>query len=158
MRIPAVLFTALALGALALAPAASAQGRSRPNVLVIMTDDQTLSSMQVLPNVRRLIGDQGTTFERSFVSFSLCCPSRATLLTGQYAHNHTVLGNQLPVGGYNKLDTGEWLPGWLQRSGYRTMHLGKFLNGYDAGDGVPRGGASGTARWIPPPTASTATP
>jgi N-acetylglucosamine-6-sulfatase len=118
---------------------AAQERQGRPNVLVLMTDDQTLRSLEVMPNVRRLIGGEGTTFERSFVSFSLCCPSRATFYTGQYAHNHTILGNQPPVGGYDKLDKREWLPVWLQRAGYRTLHVGKFLNGYNAPDGVPPG-------------------
>ncbi len=115
---------------LAAAPAAAAPKQSRPNVLVLMTDDQTLESMRVMPRVRRLLGEHGTTFDRSFVSFSLCCPSRSTLFTGQYAHNHGVLGNTPPLGGYQKLDKTNWLPLWLQRAGYRTVHLGKFLNGY----------------------------
>ena len=95
-----------------------------------MTDDQTLESLRVMKNVRAQIAARGTTFTRSFVSFSLCCPSRATFLTGQYAHNHGVLGNRPPVGGYGKLDTSNYLPLWLQRAGYRTVHIGKFLNGY----------------------------
>ena len=102
----------------------------RPNVVVLMTDDQTLESMRVMPGVRRTIARRGTTFTRSFVSFALCCPSRATFLTGQYAHNHGVLGNRPPLGGYGRLDRGETLPVWLQRAGYRTMHVGKFLNRY----------------------------
>ena len=104
----------------ALAPGGSdaQRGRQRhPNVVVLMTDDQTLESMKVLPGIRRRLGDKGTSFDRSFVSFSLCCPSRSTLFTGQYAHNHGVLGNDLPVGGYDKLDKSEWLPIWLQRAG-----------------------------------------
>ena len=111
---------------LAVAPTAQA----RPNVLVLMTDDQTLDSMSVMPKTRALIGDRGTTFTRSFVNYSLCCPSRSTLYTGQYAHNHGVLANKLPLGGYSRLDTSNWLPLWLQAAGYRTMHVGKFLNGY----------------------------
>jgi N-acetylglucosamine-6-sulfatase len=102
----------------------------RPNVLVLETDDQTLAEMEVLPNVRRLIGDQGVTFDRNFDSFSLCCPSRATLLTGQYSHNNGVRGNQPPDGGYAKLDSSKTLAVWLQRAGYYTVHLGKYLNGY----------------------------
>jgi N-acetylglucosamine-6-sulfatase len=102
----------------------------RPNVVVLMTDDQTLESMRVMPGVRRTLADRGTTFSRSFVSFALCCPSRATFLTGQYAHNHGVLGNRPPTGGYRRLDRRETLPVWLQRAGYRTMHVGKFLNRY----------------------------
>ena len=68
------------------------------------------------------------------MNYALCCPSRATLLTGQYAHNHGVLSNQLPSGGYTRLDRSNWLPGWLQASGYHTIHVGKFLNGYGVGN------------------------
>lgn len=121
--------TSLALAillVLALSPAAAA----KPNIVVLMTDDQTLASMSVMTQTNRLIGDEGTTFTRSFVNYSLCCPSRATLYTGQYAHNHGVLGNGPPLGGYTRLDKTNWLPLWLQAAGYRTMHVGKFLNGY----------------------------
>jgi N-acetylglucosamine-6-sulfatase len=108
------------------APAAVA----RPNILVLETDDQTLAEMEVMPSVKRLIGDQGVTFDNNFDSFSLCCPSRATFLTGQYSHNNNVRGNSPPNGGYQALDKSNTLPLWLQRGGYYTVHLGKFLNGY----------------------------
>src|SRR5918999_1011697 len=112
------------------AGAESLQQRARPNVLVIMTDDQTVESLRVMANVKTLLADQGATFDNSFASFSLCCPSRATFLTGQYAHNHGVLGNSPPEGGYARLDSSNTLPVWLQRAGYRTIHIGKYLNGY----------------------------
>jgi N-acetylglucosamine-6-sulfatase len=103
---------------------------NRPNVLVLMSDDQTLESLRVMGNVRTLLGNQGVTFDNNFVSYSLCCPSRATFLTGQYAHNHHVLGNAPPNGGYDRLDHKNTLPVWLQKAGYVTIHLGKYLNGY----------------------------
>ena len=103
---------------------------SHPNVVVIMTDDQTLESMKVMERTNRLLGGEGVTFDNNFVSFSLCCPSRSTFLTGQYAHNHGVLGNGPPDGGYYKLDSTNTLAVWLQRAGYATIHLGKYLNGY----------------------------
>ena len=109
---------------------AHAAGAARPNIVVLETDDQTLAEMEVLPNVRRLIGDQGVTFDNNFDSFSLCCPSRATLLTGQYSHNNGVRGNAPPEGGYYKLDSTNTLAVWLKDAGYYTAHLGKYLNGY----------------------------
>jgi arylsulfatase A-like enzyme len=102
----------------------------RPNVVVIMVDDMNVSALAYLPQVRSLIGTAGTTFDNSVVSYSLCCPSRSTFLTGQYAHNHGVLDNALPDGGYYKLRGAETLPVWLGRAGYATGHVGKFLNGY----------------------------
>jgi N-acetylglucosamine-6-sulfatase len=98
--------------------------------VVIMTDDQTVESMRAMPGVRSALGAAGTTFTRAYASTALCCPSRATLLTGQYMHNHGVLGNRPPEGGYGRLDTRSYLPGWLQRAGYHTIHIGKFLNRY----------------------------
>ena len=73
-------------------------------------------------------------------NWPLCCPSRATLLTDQYAHNHGVLGNTPPFGGFDRLGASETLPAWLQRAGYYTAHIGKFLNGYEnSAVGVPAG-------------------
>jgi arylsulfatase A-like enzyme len=110
----------------------------RPNIVVIMTDDQTLESMRVMPNVRDLIGAPGTTFEQHFASYPLCCPSRATYLTGQLPHNHDVFDNRLPDGGFERLRPAETLPVWLRRAGYGTVHIGKYLNGYK-GKTVPPG-------------------
>jgi arylsulfatase A-like enzyme len=133
MRIRPLLLGAALAAAAPLAAAMPAEAQERPNILVLETDDQTLESMAVMPRVRELIGERGTTFTRSFANYALCCPSRATLYTGQYAHNHGVLSNMAPNGGYARLDKSNWLPLWLQAAGYRTMHVGKFLNGYGAG-------------------------
>ncbi|MGZ5312511.1 MAG: sulfatase family protein [Solirubrobacterales bacterium] len=109
--------------------------QKRPNVIVVMTDDQN-ESMQGLPSTARLLGGRGTTFANSYVSFPLCCPSRATFLTGQYAHNHGVISTDLP-NGYNGLDHANTLAVWLRSSGYRTAMVGKYLNGYGIDDGIP---------------------
>ncbi|MEK6328726.1 MAG: sulfatase [Actinomycetota bacterium] len=114
----------------------------RPNVVVIETDDQTVESMRVMDNVNSLIGGQGVTFENSFVNYSLCCPSRATFLTGQYMHNHGVLGNAPPNGGFGRfqaLHGNNNLAVWLQDSGYYTGMIGKYLNGYSNNPRVPPG-------------------
>ncbi len=103
---------------------------ARPNVVVIMTDDQTVTDMQFMPKTKDLLQTKGTYFANNFVSFPLCCPSRATAVTGQYAHNHGVLNNVPPDGGYDKLDSTNTLPVWLQAAGYNTAHVGKYLNGY----------------------------
>ena len=115
--------------------------------------------MEVLPNVSRLIGDQGVTFDNNFDSFSLCCPSRATFLTGQYSHNNGVRGNAPPNGGYQALDKSNTLAVWLQRAGYYTVHLGKYLNGYGRRTRPRslRAGASGAAQSTRRPTATTTT-
>ena len=110
---------------------AGGNGDDRPNVVVIMSDDQTAVSQSAMTATNGLLGDQGATFTNSFVNWPVCCPSRATYLTGQYAHNHQVLGNAPPFGGFGRLDTSETLAVWLQRAGYDTTHIGKFLNGYE---------------------------
>ena len=125
-----LLVVVLGAGVAGSAGAGSAQAPAKPNVLVVMTDDQTVESLRVMANVRALLAAEGTTFANNFASFPLCCPSRATFLTGQYGHNHTVMGNAAPTGGYEKLDSTNTLPVWLQRAGYRTVHIGKYLNGY----------------------------
>jgi N-acetylglucosamine-6-sulfatase len=135
VRRRAVLVTAAAL--LIPAGGASAQdadpgaAASGPNVVVVMTDDQRFDDMAALPKTRRLIGQAGVTFTRSFASYPVCCPARATFFTGQYAHNHNVLCLYPSCGGgYGRLNQREYLPVWLERAGYATAHIGKFLNGY----------------------------
>ena len=119
-----------------------AHGNDPPNIVVILTDDQTLESMRVMPQVQRLLADKGTTFSNAFVTVPLCCPSRATLLTGQYSHNHGVRDNAPPNGGYTALDHTNTLATWLRDGGYATAHIGKYMNCYgstdpDCGTGGP---------------------
>jgi N-acetylglucosamine-6-sulfatase len=114
----------------------------RPNILVVMTDDMAATDVALMPQVERLLAAKGTTFAEAIDSFPLCCPARATFLTGQYAHNHGVAGNFHPYGWYGMKRRGNTLPAWLQESGYRTALVGKWLNGYGAVDAhgeVPRG-------------------
>jgi N-acetylglucosamine-6-sulfatase len=103
---------------------------AHPNILVVMTDDQAFSGwMEEMPTVRREVVERGTTFERSFVSNPLCCPSRATFMTGQYGHNNGVLDNYPGYPALRRPDS--VLPAWLQGAGYRTGHVGKWLHQYD---------------------------
>jgi N-acetylglucosamine-6-sulfatase len=106
--------------------------QKRPNVVVVMTDDQD-NTLRGMDSVSSLLSAQGTTFANSYTSYPLCCPSRATFLTGQYAHNHGVLSSDSPEA-YNSLDGTSTLPVWLRRSGYRTAMVGKYLNGYGVND------------------------
>lgn len=129
---PRLLAAALAL--CAFAPNAAAA--DRPNVVVLMTDDQTVDDLRAMPRTRAAIADQGVSFDRSYVSYPVCCPSRATYLSGQYAHNHGVLGLYPPTGGYSRFEHANALPVWLQRAGYATAHIGKYMNGYHLGIGA----------------------
>jgi N-acetylglucosamine-6-sulfatase len=126
----AALVAAISVAAIPVAAPAK-RAVSQPNILVIMTDDQTVESIRVMRNVRHLLIEKGTTFDNSFTSFPLCCPSRSTFLTGQYAHNHHVLGNDKANGLVN-LDQANTLPVWLTAAGYSTVFIGKYLNEYGA--------------------------
>ena len=129
VRLLAILVAALA-AAVAADPTLEPARPPKPNVVVIMTDDQTYRDMAAMPQTRALIGAAGATFTHNYVSYPLCCPSRATYLTGQYAHNHGVRSTVPPDGGVEALDAQHTLPVWLQAEGYDTIHIGKYLNGY----------------------------
>ncbi len=136
----------------------------KPSFVVIQTDDQTLEGLyatfrssegggkiRAMPNTLDLIAKRGMTFNRYYISYPLCCPSRVSLLTGRYAHNHGVKGNIQPNGGFfgftQRAAMTHNLATWLQGAGYRTIHIGKFLNGYgdkpyDEGKIIPPGWSS----------------
>lgn len=118
-------------------PASNALPAARPNIVVIMSDDQDMETMQYMPRVQALLADQGLTFNNSFVTEPQCCPSNVTMLTGQYAHNHGVLNNLYPTGGFQKFveNGGEQstIATWLQEAGYNTARVGKYLVQYPEG-------------------------
>jgi N-acetylglucosamine-6-sulfatase len=125
--------------ALAVLACLAAPALAQPNVVVIMTDDQTAATVPMMPRVNALLGNEGTIFDQAIASFPLCCPARASNLTGQYAHNHGVLHNAGTFGGFAALDHTSTVPVWLESVGYRTMHVGRYLNGYEYRDGIPAG-------------------
>jgi arylsulfatase A-like enzyme len=140
---------AAAMTLLALASGVLAAGQARgattgANVVFILTDDMTYTELAGMPNVQSLIGAQGTTFNEAYASFPLCCPSRATMMSGQYMHNHSVRGNFPPNGSWFRFRPHESndLPVWLQGDGYYNVHIGKYMNGYSIVNGtlpVPQG-------------------
>ncbi|CAN5223259.1 sulfatase [soil metagenome] len=110
----------------------------QPNVIFVLADDLDYASALQMPNLSSLLAEEGASFENTFTSMSLCCPSRATILTGQYAHNTGIKGNKPPDGGFEVfrdegLEEGA-IATRLQEEGYRTAYLGKYLNGYPGGD------------------------
>ncbi len=124
----------------------AAASQSRPNVIVIETDDQAVDEMKFMPNVNSLIADRGAAFDHNFVNYSLCCPSRSTFLTGEYAHHHGVMSNTFPSGGFGRFEPkygDNNLAVWLERAGYHTALIGKYLNGYGNTN-------SGQAALVPP--------
>jgi N-acetylglucosamine-6-sulfatase len=139
-----ILSTSVALATLLLwgaqsdsVPKAAAQtAPGKPNIIFILTDDLDAhpKSISRMPDLRRYLINQGTTFENAFVTTSLCCPSRATFLRGQYSHNHRVLTNKPPRGGAQRFRRlgreRSTIATWLNGGGYRTVEIGKYLNGY----------------------------
>ena len=101
-----------------------------PNLVVIVTDDQTVESVRVMSAVNERLAGEGTTFSQAVASFPQVTPSEATLLTGRYAHNHGVLADYPPAGGYPAFDARSSLPVWLSDAGYATAHVGRYLDLY----------------------------
>ncbi len=107
------------------------------NIVVIVTDDQRWDSLWVMSRVQEQLMAPGVTFENAYVSNPLCCPSRASILTGRYSQRTGVYTNLPPDGGYAAFDPTPSIATILHRTGYRTALIGKYLNGY-------------TTRTIPP--------
>ena len=76
-----------------------AQTSTQPNIVLILADDMRADKFEHMPQTRQLFAEEGLAFEEAFVTHSLCCPSRASILRGQYTHNHQVLTNARPEGG-----------------------------------------------------------
>jgi arylsulfatase A-like enzyme len=166
MLVALLVAAAFALGMVLLGLRAEPAGAApRPNIVVIQTDDQPIEQFEgtwrdyydrdrpIMPHTARLIRGQGIEFSRYITPYPLCAPSRASLLSGNYAHNHGVIR----IGG----DRGGWpayrsnrifdenLGTWLQRSGYRTLHFGKFMNYYGGLDEPPEAEVPpGWDRWV----------
>jgi len=104
----------------------------RPNLVVVLTDDQRVETLAGMPQVQALLADRGTTFSRAMVPTSLCCPSRASMLTGRYAHDTGVWSNVRPNGGWWAFQANgnedRTVAVALHQSGYRTALVGKYFN------------------------------
>ena len=107
------------------------QNTEMPNIIVIMTDDQPQHTLPYMPVIQKELVAKGITFSNAFATTPLCCPSRASILTGLYAHNHGVKTNRAPEGGAVAFHDQSTISVWLQDAGYRTGFFGKYLNGYN---------------------------
>jgi N-acetylglucosamine-6-sulfatase len=135
-------------GLVVAAPAAAAPSKL-PNIVLIQADDQTLGQFndEVMPETQRLLVEQGTEFTNYIATTAQCCPSRASLLTGQYPHNNGVTSNTVGYPGLEKKEN--VLPVWLHEAGYRTMHVGaKYMNGYEAFSDPSTRVAPGWDQWF----------
>ena len=117
--------------------------KKRPNIILILTDDMDFSLVPQMKYTNELIFQQGAEFTNYFVTSPLCCPSRTSMIRGQYPHNTNILENS--PGFRNFFRNGredETIATWLSRAGYKTALMGKYMNGYPitAGDNyVPPG-------------------
>ena len=121
------------VASLALLTAASCSGggdaenegrESPPNILLVVSDDQRADTLRFMPQTRRLFVGAGTKFSRAYATTPQCCPSRASILSGRYAHNHGVVDNWAA----SKLDENATIQKYLNDAGYRTAIVGKYLN------------------------------
>jgi arylsulfatase A-like enzyme len=143
----------LAAAVLLLSVAAPALAQ-RANILLVLVDDMDMELFQHMPKTRRLLAGQGASFDNSFVSLALCCPSRATTLRGQFAHNTGIFTGHWPDGGFMKFYRDglerSTVATWLQRAGYRTALIGKYLNGYPNDESGRNYVPPGWSHWFSP--------
>ncbi len=121
----------------------SAQTLKKPNIVFILADDMRYDDLKYMPKTRSLLGSKGRRFDNAFVSLSMCCPSRATIMRGQYAHNTGVWFNNGSQGGWQGYKSRGYekdnVATRLYGAGYRTGLFGKYLNGYEKTTSVPPG-------------------
>ena len=126
----------------------AASGGRRPNIVFVLTDDLSENLLRYMPHVLRMQRG-GVSFANYFVTDSLCCPSRASILTGRLPHDTHVFDNSPPEGGYatftERGEERETFALALQRRGYRTALMGKYLNGYKPNGAIAGLGAGATA-------------
>ena len=124
------------------AAAADTDTAAKPNIVVMMADDMRADDLRFMPSLRRLVTARGLKFHNSFSPYPLCCPARASFLSGQYAHNHKVFGNDAPFG-FGSFDDSSTVATALHDAGYNTGFVGKYLNNY----GIDRSRATGERSW-----------
>ena len=115
---------------------AEAQTTERPNIVFVVTDDLDEQSMEQLGGIQQVMGSRGTTFKNAYVTYSLCCPSWASMLRGQYPHNHDILYNLPPLGGHGKFRSlgrdKSTIATWLNAADYQTKYIGSYIKGYNS--------------------------
>ncbi|KAJ3545879.1 hypothetical protein NM208_g2294 [Fusarium decemcellulare] len=118
------------------ASAAAATQTTKPNIILILTDDQDvhMQSMDYMPRLQKYMADEGTLYKRHYCTTAVCCPARVSILTGKLAHNSNVTDLIPPYGGYPKFISqglnDNYLPVWLQGAGYNTYYTGKLFNSH----------------------------
>jgi arylsulfatase A-like enzyme len=128
----------------------------RPNIVFVLTDDLSMNLLRFMPHVQAM-ERRGLTFKNYFVSDSLCCPSRSSIFTGNFPHDTHVFSNFGPGGGFHTFyargEERHTFAVALQRAGYATALMGKYLNGYMGGQGLATDGSAAAAvapTYVPP--------
>jgi N-acetylglucosamine-6-sulfatase len=140
----AVAFAVLLVSGVWGSAAREAEGATnKPNIVFILADDMRKDDLKYMPKTRSLLGEKGMSFSNAFVSNALCCPTRATIMRGQYAHNTGVWSNKGSSGGLqayrNNGNEKDNVATRLDAAGYRTGLFGKYLNQYSGTKGKPPG-------------------
>ncbi|MGW4647223.1 sulfatase family protein [Kitasatospora sp. NPDC004289] len=125
--------TAVPLAAGRAAAAEPAASAARPNILLIVTDDQPKHTNWAIQKTIAWLGDHGVEYPNGHVATPLCAPSRSSVFSGRYAHNHGVRNN----GASAALDQHTTVQRYLQQAGYRTGLFGKYLNSWTLADNPP---------------------
>ena len=133
------MFASLALLCTFLAAPAARASDGRPNIVLIITDDQRWDSLWAMPTLQSELVGKGATFINGFVVNPLCCPSRASILTGQYSHSTGIYRNRPPQGGFADFVDDSTVATWLDAEGYQNALIGKYFNGYDSPAYTPPG-------------------
>ena len=137
----------MALVATQLAPTSGSNAQplataAAPNIVYVLVDDADAKALRYMPLTRALIADEGATLKNFLYNQPLCCPSRATMLRGQYSQNTGVSSNEGANGGYGafygKGKEASTVGTWFDDAGYNTGYLGKYLNGYADQAGLPK--------------------
>jgi arylsulfatase A-like enzyme len=128
----ALTFVAAGLGSLPQSPATAQT--TRPNILIILTDDQrAMDTMQVMPKTQQWFGQDGTTYTNAYAPTPVCCPARAAIMSGRFNHNNQVRTNA----NADLLAQDSTLQAQLMADGYRTALVGKYLNGWPVASDPP---------------------
>ena len=148
--IRATAVVALAVALVLALPTAPAEAAKRPDIVLVVLDDMRVDDLPYMPATRRLVTRRGVRFTDAYSVSPECCPSRASILTGNYPHNTGVWDNVPPHGGWGAFrdDERHTIATRLRRSGYRTAMIGKYLAGY--ADRAPRHVPPGWNRWAVP--------
>ena len=115
---------------------------AKPNIIFVLTDDQSADTLNAMPALQNDLVSQGVQFTNMISTYPLCCPGRATILRGQYPHNTRVFTNDLPRGGWATFaqlgEQDSTMATWLDGAGYQTGLFGKYMNNYTSLD-IPPG-------------------